>query len=240
MRGGIGSLQRTDPGGDGQYRLCAAFHGKRFDAGRFASGDGDARNADAVGVDDGPGGESLGTALSTQPVLEIRDAQGNLATEFDGGSDSRGRGSGRNARRDDDGQRGRRSRDLQWADVGGDRRNELRSDRFTASGSTPIDSGNLTVTHGAPTQLALTTPPVGGLSGAPLPTQPVVTIQDAQGNTVTDSTAAVAVAIQSGSGGSLSGATTVSAVNGVATFNGLTLAGTPQTRPMCCASARGR
>jgi len=98
--------------------------------------------------------------------------------------------------------------------------------RFTSSGLTSVDSGNLTVTVGAASQLALTTQPVGGATGAPLTTQPVVAIRDSAGNPVTTSTAAVTVAIQSGTGGTLGGTTTVNAVAGVATFSGVTMSGT--------------
>jgi hypothetical protein len=96
----------------------------------------------------------------------------------------------------------------------------------------------MTVTPGAATQLALTTAPVTGASGAALATQPVVTIRDAQGNTVTASTAAVTVAIQSGTGGTLGGTTTVNAVAGVATFSGVTLAGVVGTQLCAAVSAR--
>ncbi|MFN7622526.1 MAG: Ig-like domain-containing protein, partial [Acidobacteriota bacterium] len=92
-----------------------------------------------------------------------------------------------------------------------------------------VDTSSLTVTPGAATQLVLTTAPAGSASGTALTIQPVVTIRDAQGNTVTGSTAAVTVAISSGTGGTLGGTTTVSAVDGVATFSGLTLAGTVGT-----------
>ena len=99
--------------------------------------------------------------------------------------------------------------------------------RFTATGLTLADSNNVTVTAGAATQLAITTQPVGGASGAALPTQPVVLVQDAEGNTVTtDNTTQVTVAIQSGAGGTLGGTTTVTAASGVVTFAGVTLAGT--------------
>ncbi|MGA1367810.1 MAG: Ig-like domain-containing protein, partial [Blastocatellia bacterium] len=73
--------------------------------------------------------------------------------------------------------------------------------RFTSPGLTQVDSGNLTVTPGAPTQLAITTAPTAVFSGSPLTTQPVAEIRDAQGNWVTSSTAAVTIAIQSGAGG---------------------------------------
>jgi len=69
------------------------------------------------------------------------------------------------------------------------------------------------------TAVLMTTQPVGGTSGAALATQPVVRIVDAVGNTVTHSSASVTV---TASGGTLGGTTTVTAVNGVATFTNLT------------------
>ncbi len=80
---------------------------------------------------------------------------------------------------------------------------------------------------GAAASLAIATQPTGGAtSGSPLPTQPVVRILDASSNTVTgDSTTTVTATIHSGANGTLGGTTTVTAVNGVATFSGLTLSG---------------
>ena len=76
------------------------------------------------------------------------------------------------------------------------------------------------------TQLAITTQPVGGPSGLVLATPPVIEVQDEQGNRVTDdSSTEVTVMIESGADGTLGGAQTVTAVNGVATFTDLTLAG---------------
>src|SRR5262249_7692228 len=55
-------------------------------------------------------------------------------------------------------------------------------------------------------------------------TQPVATIQDADGNTVTTSSASVTLAIGTNpSSGALAGTVTVNAVNGVATFSGLSI-----------------
>jgi hypothetical protein len=72
-----------------------------------------------------------------------------------------------------------------------------------------------------------------------LATQPVVRIQDSGGNTVTSSSATVTVAIQSGAGGTLGGTLTVTAVNGVATFTNLTLAGVVGTGYVLEFSATG-
>ena len=93
----------------------------------------------------------------------------------------------------------------------------------TKSGTTAA----ITVNPGAANKLGLTTAPVGGQSGKVLATQPVVTIQDAQGNTViTDDSTVVTVALKSGAGGSVGGTVTATATDGVATFAGVTLAGT--------------
>ena len=81
-----------------------------------------------------------------------------------------------------------------------------------------------TGTIGAPSQLVITTQPSGAVSGAPLTTQPVVQLRDAQNNLVSTATNAVTVTIASGSG-SISGTTTVNAVNGVASFGNVTLTG---------------
>ncbi|WP_276364566.1 hypothetical protein, partial [Daejeonella sp. H1SJ63] len=90
----------------------------------------------------------------------------------------------------------------------------------------PVTSGNVTVTAGAASKLAITTQPVGGASGAVLSTQPVIQVRDAQDNLITGSTASVSVVIKTGTGGTLGGTTSVAAVGGIATFTNLTLAGT--------------
>ena len=81
---------------------------------------------------------------------------------------------------------------------------------------------------GAATQLVFTTEPVGYvLSGTAFSTQPVVTIEDANGNTVTSSTDSIQLAITSGTG--YSGATLscttnpLAAVSGVAQFAGCSI-----------------
>jgi hypothetical protein len=86
----------------------------------------------------------------------------------------------------------------------------------------------VTYSAGTATKLAITTQPVGGASGAALGTQPVVRIIDANGNTVTTSSASVSVT-STGTLGGTNFTTPVSAVNGIATFTNLTLAGTAGT-----------
>ncbi|MCC6430794.1 MAG: Ig-like domain-containing protein, partial [Gemmatimonadaceae bacterium] len=96
--------------------------------------------------------------------------------------------------------------------------------RFASAGLTSATTSTLNVTAGVPTQLAITTQPDGSSSGLAFITQPVVALRDAGGNQTT-STAAVTATIASGTG-TLSGTTTVNAVNGVATFTNLALIGT--------------
>ena len=83
----------------------------------------------------------------------------------------------------------------------------------------------INVTVGAPTTLALRTQPGGAVSGAAFTTQPAVEVRDAAGNLAITSSMPVTVTVASG-GGVLSGTATVSAVSGVATFAGLSIAGT--------------
>jgi hypothetical protein len=71
----------------------------------------------------------------------------------------------------------------------------------------------------------ITTQPAGAFNGIAFSTQPIVKITDAGGNTITSSTANVVATIASGSG-TLTGTTTVAAVNGVATFTNLKITGT--------------
>ncbi|NBO65156.1 MAG: hypothetical protein EBU88_10015, partial [Acidobacteria bacterium] len=172
-----------------------------------------------------PTGGPSGSALSVQPVVAIRDAQGNTVTS--GAvtvtatilSGTGGTLSGQQTVTSVNGQAVFSS--LALAGTAG----TPYVIRFTAEGLTAADSGNVILTPGAATQLAITTQPTGGASGTNLNNQPVITIRDAQGNTVTNSTLPVSVTVSAGTGGTLGGTATVNAQSGVATFNGLTLAG---------------
>jgi Bacterial Ig-like domain (group 3)/Bacterial Ig domain len=81
-----------------------------------------------------------------------------------------------------------------------------------------------TAVAGTAVKLTFTQPPVTTAAGATLTPPVKVSIQDAGGNTVTSATASVTLAIGTNpSGGTLSGTTTVTAVNGVATFSNLSI-----------------
>jgi hypothetical protein len=93
-------------------------------------------------------------------------------------------------------------------------------------------TASVTVTVGAPAQVAFVQQPSTVAGGAPITPAVTVRILDAGGNFVASATNAVTVAIGSNpGGGSLGGTATVNAVAGVATFTGLTVdkAGTGYT-----------
>ena len=99
----------------------------------------------------------------------------------------------------------------------------------TASGGdvlSPDDSSPFAVLAGPAAKLAFTTQPGNGTGGSPLSTQPVVTLQDANGNTVTGTAQNVTIAIQSNPGGGTLGGTASLGVNtgtGQAAFTNLSI-----------------
>jgi adhesin/invasin len=111
----------------------------------------------------------------------------------------------------------------------------------TASlGSGAVVSGvSVEFVPGSASRVAVQTEPVGGASGGLLNVQPQIEIQDANGNRLTDSTATVTVALAPGTTGVLAGTTSVDAVNGVASFSDLTLAGPIETEYLLTFTADG-
>jgi len=97
-------------------------------------------------------------------------------------------------------------------------------DVLTATDTTDgftVPSTAFDVSVGAPAQLAFTTEPGDAVAGSPFGIQPVVTIEDAGGNTVTTDTNPITLAIASGSG-TLSGCASTT-TGGVATFSGCSI-----------------
>ncbi len=92
-------------------------------------------------------------------------------------------------------------------------------------GMTAATSGTITISPAAPTALAFSTvPPATGTAGVAL-TNFVVSVRDAYGNAITSGTGAtdsIKLSVATGPGGISSGATTVTATAGVATFSGIT------------------
>lgn len=90
---------------------------------------------------------------------------------------------------------------------------------FTSATSAPFDVGTPQVA----TQLVISTQPAGATPATPFTTQPVVEVRDASNVLVSSSTSFVAVSLNGGTGGTLSGTLIVQAVGGVATFTDLSI-----------------
>ena len=163
-----------------------------------------------------------GTAFAQQPVVTIQDAAGNTVTSSTAAvtltlSTGTGTLSGTTTVNAVAGVATFSGLSLNLA--GTDKVLTASSGALTTATTSPA----FTITAGAATKLAITTQPsTSTASGTAFAQQPVVTIQDAAGNTVTSSTAAVTLTLSTGTG-TLSGTTTVNAVAGVATFSGLSL-----------------
>jgi len=208
---------------------------------RFTSGSLTAADATAVTVTAGsasqlgitaqPVAGASGASLTTAPVLAIKDAQGNLVTTDNSSQVTVAIQSGNG------GTLGGTTTVTAVNGIASFSNLTLSGTtgtnyvlRFTSGSLTAADANTVTVTAGSASQLGITTQPVAGASGASLTTAPVLAIKDAQGNTVTtDNNSQVTVAIQSGNGGTLGGTTTVTAVNGIASFSNLSLSGTTGT-----------
>lgn len=80
-------------------------------------------------------------------------------------------------------------------------------------------SGSFTI-FGTAAKLAFTTSSSGSTGGIAFPTQPMVTVQDAGGNTVTTSTVSVTLSIPAGTPVLTCSRNPMNAVAGVATFAG--------------------
>jgi hypothetical protein len=99
---------------------------------------------------------------------------------------------------------------------------------FTPASLTAVTSSSFALAAGAATKVAITRASVGTTDNVAFSTQPQITIQDSDGNTVTSSNAVVTATI-SGVDGTLLESTTATASSGVATFTGLGIDGTPGT-----------
>ncbi|MBI2917725.1 MAG: hypothetical protein HYY01_06990 [Chloroflexi bacterium] len=184
-----------------------------------------------------PAGAVGGAAFTTQPVVTVQDANGNTVSNSGvtvtlaiGTNPSAGALSGVAAVAASSGV-------TTFAGLSIDKSGTGYTLVATSPFLTSVTTSAFNVTAGAATNVVVTTSPAGAVAGAAFNTQPVVTVQDAGGNTVTTSSASIVLTLTSGTG-TLSGTTTVSAVNGVATFSGLSidLAQGPGTKRLTASS----
>lgn len=170
-----------------------------------------------------PAGANVGAPFVTQPVLELRDAAGNIASGSAAvvtASLASGGGtlSGTLTTNAVNGVAVFSSLQLDGA-VGN------RTITFTAGGLASVTSANLALQSGAPSQLVIRTQPSGAVVANTLTVQPVVELRDASGNLSVGATLVVTASI-SQSANSLAGSLSATAVGGVATFNTLIVNGT--------------
>ena len=172
-----------------------------------------------------PGGGTGGTAWSTQPVVKVQDQYGNTVTgssasitlAITGGTPATG-GPGTFSATVNP--LAASSGIATFAGAKIDKPGTGYQLTATSSGLTSATSSTFDIAVGPAAKLAFTTQPSAGTAGVAWATQPVVTIQDAGGNTISSDTSTVTLAIQVNPGsGTLSGTVSKAAVAGVADFS---------------------
>jgi CSLREA domain-containing protein len=169
-------------------------------------------------------GSASGSAFTTQPVITIKDAFGNTVTNSTAPVTMTVSGNGTTV--------GTTTVNAvagvaTFTNVGiSGTAGTAYTLTFASAGLTSATQ-SITPTFGLATQATLSTNAAGSVSGSAFTTQPVITIKDAFGNNVTNSTASVAMTV-SGNGTTV-GTTTVNAVNGIATFTDVGISGTAGT-----------
>lgn len=170
-----------------------------------------------------PAGAAAALPLSSQPVIEVQDAAGNLVSSnvVVTATIATGQGTITNSTA---------TATAGVAAFSGLTLTGLVGDRtltFSAPGLASVTSSGLALNPGVASQLVIRAQPLGAISGLPLLGQPVVDIRDVAGNVVTGFAGTVIATVATGSG-TLLGAT-VNAAGGVATFTKLAVAGPPTT-----------
>ena len=173
-----------------------------------------------------PGNGTGGSNLSTQPAVTVQDIGGNIITGATNAitiSIANNPGSGvlsasvnpLNAT----------SGNATFAGVKIDKIGTGYTFSATAAGLTSATSGAFNITEGSAVQLSFSTQPGNGTGGSALSTQPIISILDAGGNTVTSATNAItlSIGINSGSGTLTVTANPLNAIAGVATFSGVSI-----------------
>jgi hypothetical protein len=176
-----------------------------------------------------PSGGTGGLAWSSQPVVRIEDAGGNLVTGSSAtvtyavgvGTGTAGATLSCVSSRTVAAVAG-----LAWADgCAIDRAGTGYRLVATSAGLGPITSASFDVVAGPSAALRFATQPGAGTAGVAFPSQPVVAIVDAGGNAVPGATDAVTIGLVAGPGGTLdctAGQTQI-AVGGAASFSGCVL-----------------
>ena len=174
-----------------------------------------------------PGGATAGSTLLSQPIVELRDAGGNLAntgtvsvslTSGPAGVNLANALTGTATVATNGG--AATFSGLALAGTAGD-----YVFTFTPSGGVAAQTKTVTLAPGAASKLVLATSAVAGVTGTGFTTQPVVQITDAHDNVITSESAVISAAITAGANGSLVGSTRWAATAGQVAFTDLGIAG---------------
>lgn len=177
-------------------------------------------------------GATSGTAFSTQPAIAVQDASGNTITTDNTTVVTLTVNSGTRV--------GTYTKTVSsgvatFTNVGIAGTIGTYTLTYSSSPTYTTATQNITLSAGTPNKLFLNTPANGATSGSAFTTQPVVTIQDASGNTITDDYATIVTL--SVNAGSTEGRYAVTASGGIATFNNVGLSGTVGTYTLTYSSA---
>jgi len=172
-----------------------------------------------------PSNTQAGSLFTPQPVVEAQDAGGNLVASYNGtlnlsiaSNPGGGALSGTTVATAVNG----------VATFSGLSINRSGSGYtlLASDGSVSGTSAAFDIVAGAPTQLVFTSSPGDTRAGAPFTNQPVVEARDNFGNTAIGFTGPVTLTVTSGTGApgaALGGTVSLNAVNGVASFSGLSI-----------------
>jgi Tol biopolymer transport system component len=174
-----------------------------------------------------PGGASAGLAFTTQPAVQVLDAENNVVTSFAGPvALSIKSGTGRaGAILSGSATANAVAGVATFVGLAIDKANTGYVLSATSGTLSAADSAAFAVAQ-TPTKLVVAVQPSGASAGLAFSTQPVVQVKDAEDNLVPTFTGSVTLAIKAGTGRSgavLSGATTLATINGAATFTDLSI-----------------
>ena len=173
-----------------------------------------------------PAGATSGSPFTTQPSVQIRDAQGNAVTQASISVTASVNGAGATLS-GSPGALTNGSGTATFTNLGLNGTPGTYTLDFASAGVPNVTSGSVNLLPGSPTQITITTQPGGAASGTAFATQPAIQLRDAGGNPVATAGVSVTASIGSGPGGaSLVGSgTATSDANGLATFSGLGITG---------------
>lgn len=172
-----------------------------------------------------PSGVAAAAPIAPAPAVSAQDAFGNTTPSFVGAVSVALNGGTAGATLSGTATRNAASGIATFPDLSIDKAGTAYTLTASSPGLASATSSTFDVGSGQPVSMSFTIQPGGGTAGTPFTPQPVVTLVDAAGNTASFS-GQVTIAIKSGTGATgavLGGSSSVAAVNGIATYSGLSV-----------------